>query len=494
MRRRLLPLLLLLALLLSLIPAAQAEGPNGSLAIERFHWRDKTYTASTAQRVNLTLNGSVLEGDVPAMIVDGRTMVPVRLVGEALAAQVLWVQQTGQVILRRGTDILVLTLDSGTALINGVSNLLPDGVPAQVVRFDGADRTMVPLRFVSEALGAQVTWVQESYTVHLTAELPQEPEVPAVPDDMEAAVLVTGIQVDDNAQTILVRTDQEAEYRILDLGDRVAVDVLEAGLSPDFLGNTAVDNELISAIRYAEHGDDLYPDCSRAVRVVLDLREGVSLQENVTVARTEGGILITTFQGDREEVPFVPTTPIDPHKSTVVLDPGHGGARLGAFYEGVAEKDIDLAVALKVERLLLNYGYNVVMTRREDVEIGLYERADMANAVEADLFVSIHANAAENRPDYQGIYTYYHPSSRRGARLAQAIQSPLCRLTGGIDRGIRDADFVVLRETEMCAVLVEMGFMSNHEELMRLLNDDYQELLALGIAEGIVSYLNDQME
>ena len=67
------------------------------------------------------------------MIIDGRTLVPVRLVGEALSAQVLWVQQTGQVILKRGEDLIVLTLDSDSAVVNGVPASLPDGVPAQVV-------------------------------------------------------------------------------------------------------------------------------------------------------------------------------------------------------------------------------------------------------------------------------------------------------------------------------------------------------------------------
>ena len=148
------------------------------------------------------------------------------------------------------------------------------------------------------------------------------------------------------------------------------------------------------------------------------------------------------------------------------------------------------AVAKKVEAILRSHGYNVVMTRTDDSTVGLYDRADIANAVKADIFVSIHSNAAENRPEFQGIYTYYHPSSARGARLAQAIQTPLCQLTGGIDRGIKDADFVVLRETEMCAVLVEMGFMTNSEELGKLITGGYQDKLAAAIAEGIVSYLN----
>ena len=113
-----------------------------------------------------------------------------------------------------------------------------------------------------------------------------------------------------------------------------------------------------------------------------------------------------------------------------------------------------------------------------------------ANQGEYDLYLALHSNAAPNYSDFSGIYTYYHPSSGRGARLAQAIQTPLTRLTGGIDRGIKSADFVVLRETEMCAVLVEMGFMTNHDELMDLIDDGYQDKLAQGIAEGIVTYLN----
>ena len=182
----------------------------------------------------------------------------------------------------------------------------------------------------------------------------------------------------------------------------------------------------------------------------------------------------------------------------VVIDAGHGGKFPGANYAGIREKDLTLKVALKLGKLIEEGmpGVKVVYTRKTDTELGetlladLQKRADIANAVEADIFVSIHSNAAENRPEFQGIYTYYHPSSARGARLAQAIQTPLCQLTGGIDRGIKDADFVVLRETEMCAVLVEMGFMTNSEELGKLITGSYQDKLAAGIAEGIVSYLN----
>ena len=88
-----------------------------------------------------------------------------------------------------------------------------------------------------------------------------------------------------------------------------------------------------------------------------------------------------------------------------------------------------------------------------------------------------------NAPNFQGILTYHYPSDSSGAELAQSIQTAVCQVTGGTDRGVRSADFVVLRETDMSAALVEMGYMSSPGELAR------QDKLAQGIAEGIAQYL-----
>jgi len=472
--------LIFLAALLTCTGTAFAVAPNGSVAAVVFDYGAGQYTSSAnAPVVSLTLDGGALQSaDVPAIILGSRTLVPVRLVGESLGAQVLWVSETNQVILQRRDDTVVLTLGSANATVNGKAVTLPDGVPAVVVKSGGVERTMVPLRFVAEQLGGIVAWEQGSYTAALTS-----------PSDV-ASRQVLDITADANAQTVLITTNYHAAYKVQDFGDRVVVDVLGAVLSSGF-GKIMVDNELISAVRYAQHDSSLYSDYDHTVRVVLDLQEGITYKDNVTVTNTDGGILLTTFLLNREEFNYVPTAPIDPHKSTVVLDAGHGGPRSGAKYEGIAEKTINLIVAQKVEGILKKHGYNVVMTRTADVDIGLYERADVANAVNADIFVSIHANAIVDNDQFDGIFTYYHTASGRGARLAQAIQSPMVKLTGAIDRGIRSANFVVLRETDMCAVLVEMGFMTNHIELMKLSTDAYQTQLAKGIAEGIVSYLNN---
>ena len=469
----------LLVLFPAVLPTALAAPSNGEVDVDIYSRANKRYETVRVPVVNLSLDGSPLLSDVPALVWQERTMIPVRLVGEKLDAKVSWVDEADQVILRKGDTTIVLTLGSASALVNGKAVTLPDAVPATVMRLNGVERTMVPIRFVSEQLGCTVNWHQASYTVSLLS--------PGKKPGM-----VTAIHADANAQTVLISTDVKPEYRVQDFGDRMVLDFPGLRLAEGFPGSIRVDNELITSVRYAEHGSDLYSGYSHTVRVVLDLKEGITCQKNVTVEAMEGGVVLTTFLPDREHGSFTPTTPLNPGRKTVVIDAGHGGSADGAKYEGVPEKTINLSVARKLEAILKDLGYNVVMTRSDDSTVGLYRRADIANAVNADLFVSLHANASETNLQARGIYTYHHPGSRRGARLAESIQSSVVQATGAQDRGVKSADFVVLRETNMCAVLVEMGFMSTHEELMTLISSSYQDKLARGISEGIVRYLNQQ--
>lgn len=516
-----LSLLFFAVLLWAVLPAARAAGPAGSVTVSFYDEASGRYLEPVStDLVSLTLDGAPLVPDgAPALIqyigAAGRTLVPVRSVAERLGATVIWVAENRQVLLLRESSVVILTLGSATAVVDGTTVELPGGVPAGVVKWGELESTMVPLRFVSEQLGATVEWDNTTFTAAIASPsfLPPEPD-PIVPEpsplptpeprpDPEGPKadqgFVTGVSSDSDSQIVSIHTDHMPEYRVLDLGDRVAVDFLGAVLSSgdrDMM-TIPVDNDLITAVRYYQHEDDLGYGYPHTVRVVLDLKRGMTCAKNLRIEAGVGGVQVTAFltEADRFLTDFVPATPIDPNKSTVVLDPGHGGDRSGAAYPDAAgreimEKDLTLSMSRKLRDLLVAAGYNVVMTREDDREVDLYERADIANAVEADLFVSIHCNASGTVPEFQGIYTYHHPDSQRGARLAQAIQTPLCALTGAIDRGINSADFVVLRETGMCAVLVETGFMSNTAELALLCDPAYQDKIAQGIAEGIVRYLN----
>lgn len=191
------------------------------------------------------------------------------------------------------------------------------------------------------------------------------------------------------------------------------------------------------------------------------------------------------------EAPVQPEQPAQPagnNGKTVVIDAGHGGHDPGAISTtGKQEKVLALNVAQKTERILKERGYNVVMTRNADYFVGLSERAQISDNVGADIFVSIHFNAAA-ASSATGLETFYFPGSGEGGRLAGAIQDELINNVGGVQRGIKTAKFTVISETACIAVLTELGFITNPVDEPRLVSDQYHEESALAIANGVDRY------
>lgn len=497
--------LTVILLLILLAGAVSARAAGGQQITVRFYDESSgSYGGETAtQRVDITLDGAALTPtEAPALVhypagsSNGRTLVPVRLIAEALEASVTWVPETRQVIILRGESTVVLTLGSAAALVDGQPEQLPDGIPAGVVKWEGKESTMVPLRFVSEQLGAQVDWDGERFTAVITSPGQEEPEPDPAPEEPEAGDMgsVTGIRFDSDAQTLVISADHALNYRLIDLGDRLAVDLLGA-VYPEAGGgqlSVPVDSPAIEGVRCYQHGDDLGYGYPHTLRVVLDLAAGVTYAGNLSVSAGGGQVRVSVTA--LPETPEIP--PADPGQITIAVDPGHGGDQPGAVYpnrqgENVQEKDLTLPIALKLADILEEMGYHVVLTRDTDRSVSLSERAQLANAAGADLFVSVHCNAL-TQTSYQGIFTYHYPGSTKGEALARQVQAGVAAATGGIDRGILSANFQVLRETTMPAVLVETGFMSNLDELALLCDGTYQQKLAQGIADGVAAYLEQQ--
>lgn len=174
----------------------------------------------------------------------------------------------------------------------------------------------------------------------------------------------------------------------------------------------------------------------------------------------------------------------------VVLDPGHGGRDPGAVgIGGLRETDIVLEVGLRVAELLRIQGADVILTRQDEREIDLEPRVSAANRANADLFVSIHANAISmSRPDVNGVETYFYASPAAEA-LASNLQESLLEATGMNSRGVKEARFYVLRRTTMPAALVELGFVTGAEDAPRLADPAFRELLAQALTRGILQYV-----
>lgn len=222
---------------------------------------------------------------------------------------------------------------------------------------------------------------------------------------------------------------------------------------------------------------------------------------------------------------------------TVIIDPGHGGKDSGAIGLGSKEKDIVLDIALRVRDYLKKYlpELNVIMTRDKDVFVPLNERAAIANENEADLFVSIHANSISSshiygaetfvlglhrsqenlevakkensvivlEKDYETKYEGFDPNSTesyiifelmqnvyldQSIGFASAVQRQFADRVGRHDRGVKQAGFLVLRETSMPGVLVEVGFLSNRNEERFMNSENGRVYLASAIYRAIRDY------
>ena len=173
----------------------------------------------------------------------------------------------------------------------------------------------------------------------------------------------------------------------------------------------------------------------------------------------------------------------------VFIDPGHGGSDPGAVSLGNYEDEINLEVSKKLEDILMARGIEVQMSRETDKTISLTQRANEANNYEADIFVSIHQNAWQST-NVNGIETYHSPNSSKGEKLSEMIHENLIQDTKANDRGVKDANFTVLKKTNMPSTLVESGFITNKSEASKLSNKNYQHTLANAIANGVEEYLN----
>lgn len=180
-------------------------------------------------------------------------------------------------------------------------------------------------------------------------------------------------------------------------------------------------------------------------------------------------------------------------RKRVVIDAGHGGEYdPGAVFEGRQEKDDNLRLALAVGDILENNGVEVIFTRVTDVYDSPYEKADMANAADADFFVSIHRNAAAEPGTGSGTMTLVYREEGLAKELASSINRELAK-TGFTDLGTFERPgLVVLRKTQIPAVLVEAGFIDNPEDNERF--DAQFDEIANAIAAGILNVIRKQEE
>ncbi|WP_434565167.1 N-acetylmuramoyl-L-alanine amidase [Thermoanaerobacterium thermosaccharolyticum] len=173
----------------------------------------------------------------------------------------------------------------------------------------------------------------------------------------------------------------------------------------------------------------------------------------------------------------------------VCIDPGHGGTDPGAVANGLKEKDLTLDISLKLNEPLKKYGIQAILTRTDDRDVTLTQRANIANTANADFFISIHINSGGGT----GFESFRHPNASDKTSSIQTIihreVANFFKGKGFIDRGIKTANYAVLRETKMAAILVENLFIDSVKDANFLREENNRQAIAQSICNGIVQAL-----
>ncbi|HYE68651.1 MAG TPA: N-acetylmuramoyl-L-alanine amidase family protein [Anaerovoracaceae bacterium] len=447
--------------------------------------------------IKINLDGTDVVSDSPPVIVDGRTLIPARAVFEAMGGAVNWDEASREITVTVNKVNVKLVIDSRKAYINGTEMTLD--VPARIIK----NRTMIPVRFVSESVGCQVSWDDKNRIVSIVSPTTEE-------DDL---TMINNIELSREGNKVIIDAEREitdfTSFKMIN-PSRLVFDIQHAKLDMTDGAITTDDNPFFKAIRYSQYTKD-------SVRIVADLTTASS----GTVSRSDS--MRTAYMTFEVYQPGDDQKSINPEEQAildqyglsavtasawhklVVIDPGHGGADTGSrgFENGVAvlnEKDVNLDIALRLQKMLEAAGARIYMIRTEDTTIPLYDRQDTANNLSASLYVSIHNNSYTNSTP-SGTEVHYHgkddpPKDGISAmELAQDLQSTLTSNLGLPNRGAKvSPELAVLRRTIMPAIIIEGAFLSNPNDLNYMKTDDFREKYAMSVATCIIEALNDSIE
>lgn len=450
--------------------------------------------AFAAEPVALELDGELVEIDpnAPPIIEDGRTLVPYRALLEAMGATVLWDDDARMATAELGRHRVKVTIDNKSGFVDGREETMD--VPPRIVN----SRTMIPVRFVLENLNCSIDWEATTRTVKIGS-APQEDcsVIQSVKvEEMEEGYRVTALSDQP------IATTKTFAY---EAPERFGIDIEHALLLGE---NGAVDgeNEIFQGVRYAQFDEG-------TVRLVVDLKDKVAGKISLSEDRHA---LYIDFE--KLKAPVESEDPVNRGESDlrgeripelhwtmtgklVAIDVGHGGRDPGA--EGklsgvhkIYEKDLNLAIALRLREILRGAGANMVLLRDTDTYISLYERPEKANLMNADMLISIHNNAHTNSAAHGIVTLYYNKKSEAGydvssGSLAHAIHAEMVKEIGFYNRRIEECpEYAVLNKSDMPAVILEGGFLTNPDNLKFMLTDAFVEAYATAVARGVILSLN----
>jgi N-acetylmuramoyl-L-alanine amidase len=499
-------ILLILTMMLTMLSTAFAAEESVSVTVGR--------NTVTYPKANVLIDNKEMSGEMPAILYGDTTMVPVRFITEGIGGEVEWNEAKQEVVIKLSSRVISIRIGSTEAIVDGVRKYIPDGKSPILMN----SRTMVPLRFVSEQLGATVDWNQSTKTASIRTE--RAGAIVSGPSSLQNIVK----QSVNGREAVVIKTSKAPTFTHFKLSnpERVVIDLNNSQLAQGEKQYN-ISNNIFEKVRTGVQPNDV-------ARIVIDINPAIgSLNYDI---QTVGNDIVVYLDGVQKSFYTVIQEGVELGKfntqseaiveakkwasstivlngatvwrftdhfnlgisngKTIVIDPGHGGSDPGALSASRRYKEADLAlsVGLKLEKELKSMGYNVIMTRKSNVFLTLNERANIANNVKADGFLSIHFNAA-TATSATGLETFYASRVSGGIKgtndyqFAKDIQDSLISATGSTNRGVKQSQFAVLRLTRGYAALVELGFITNPRDEERLVSQSYHQETAVAMAKGI---------
>lgn len=451
---------------------------------------------------SVSVDGKRIDSPIPPIVLaNDRSIVAVREVFEAVGANVVWVSDKPQrVLISHGDRFILLTIDSNIAIVNNFEIIME--VPAKLVQMGSVAKTMVPIRFVAEALNMTVDYDRENSGISIYTNNAPSPSLPSVmPPGISSP---TPSMIPSTAPT----PSPSAAPTANPAGKVISI------------SNTQQGDTLTTTIKlsqpYNTYDDFTLNDPNRVVLdfpgFVIDLPQAnYTVGYNTTKIRTSNYLNMARIvfdvntmpkyeivpSGDKKTIVVKLTAKYNKAAPIVVIDAGHGGEESGAigYKDGKAdlvEKVVNLDVSMMVVDILKKNGVDVRTTRTTDKFVSLSDRTDYANSIDASLFVSIHCNAFTTE-DVNGTLVMHHTTKDTsaygvsGKQLAQNIMDYMVPSLGTKDMGrINGSSMWVIRKANMPSVIVEMAFITNESDRQLLKTNAFRAKAAESIAKGIM--------
>lgn len=411
------------------------------------------------KEAGVLINEESLKTEFSPYIKEGRTFVPIREITEKLGADVKWDGKDESIKITLNGDVINMQIDNPNVTVNDKEIALDKAQAPQLALYNKPrkeTKTMVPLRFISETFGYNVDWNNDKVRAEIST--------------------VSAKSIFEDNKT---KKESNTNSKNKKTSNKNTVSKENTSKKTKTKSSSIFDNNYFQSNVEKSETDNIKNQIKKGNEDKIF--EQAELDEK-----------------DRENRVIKDKIEIN-GKLNIVIDPGHGGKDSGAIaLDGYTyEKDLNLLVAENLmEKLNNNSEINATITRTRDEYIKLLDRAAISNDSNADLFLSIHFNSADNS-SAKGIEVLYASEKNVSIKdtvqkhFASCLQKALIKETGALDRGIKNRPaIIVLNKTKNVSALVELGFLSNESDLENIKDPDYIDKLARGIYNGIEDYMD----